>query len=944
MGLLVSLFENRSQSPADDGPQWSDYQGGGKSNSGVNVSTQTALTYSAFWKGVNLISRDVGKLSLYIDKRKTPKGWENAPEHPGYTLLRHKPNEYTTSIVFRQVLQGHALTEGNGFAYIHRNGAGEPIELIILDPRRVEAYRSNGTVWYIYTFETSEQRKIIYTDMIHIKGFGYDGLVGYSVIQKARENLGLALARETYAAVFFKNNARPNMVLEHPGKLQPKAAENLRASFERIHSGLENAHRTAVLEEGMKAHELSINASDSQLIEQEKFGLIHVANWLGLPPHKVGGEGRTAYASLEMENQAYLDEGLDPWLVTHEEEYRDKLLTEEEKRADSHRVRFDRNQLLRANQSARGSFYVQMMQWGVFSPDEVRTQEGENPQANDVGDVYYRPLNMGIVGKDGEVKAIAPAAPDGGGFPPKPPAAPKAEPIADDGRAKQAAIFKAMEPVLADAVRRMVRRISVQAERAASDGKRYAAWLDTMDADNSQTINDNIAPGAMGRHREIADWLAKELHTRFLDVSGECTAKELPGKVAALGVSLGEELPKLARRKFLRCGGVGSGVPGPCPEGGEGDSGGKDDKESDDAQSPEDKEREEIDSSREEEDQGISDQRDEEDSNTSDERDAEDEKISEARDAEDETENDARESEDAGRESAREEEDKTTEEKREEEDQADTEASDAELQRDSDRSDEDDATTESRDKEDEITNDAREKEDEATQEARDKEDEDIGNARSKEDSEQTKRQMKEDEDYKAARDELRDKLDQNDEDALDKHDEETDAGIDALSDKHEKEDAAMESQREKADAALDKDREKEDKSRQSARDKQDKDTAAERKAEDKETKADRDKEDKESPKSMTVEQYQKVLKQREKDDAATAKNREKEDGKIESERESKDAAKEKARTKEDDALESKRDKENKERDTQRAKEDSDLKKERDQEDKEFQKKYASKAA
>ncbi len=1023
MGLLVSLFgerrsiENPSVPLAADDGLWG--RSAGKSSSGIQVSTQTALSYSAFWRGVNLIARDVGKLACYIDKRAN-KGWSNDSQHPGYYLLRHKPNEYTSSIVFRQTLQGHALTEGNGYAFISRNGAGEPVELLILDPWRTNPIRYNGTLWYLYEMESGERRKLPYTDVIHIRGLGYDGLVGYSVIAKARENIGLALARETYASTFFKNNARPNVVLEHPGRMQAKAAENLRTSWERIHAGIENSHRTAILEEGMKAHELSINASDSQLIEQEKFGLIHNANWLNIPPHKVGGEGRTAYASLEMENQAYLDDGLDPWLVTHEEEYRDKLLTEDEKRSDSHRVRFDRNQLLRADSGARASYYTQMVNLGVLSLDEVRTLEGENPQANGTGAVYYRPLNMGVIGEDGVVRSITPPPPEpppGEPLPVSDDVAPlddmrskRTESRADDDaeliqlpdirqpdgyscgaavamavgqyfgvgpetiaewkdaldtvgdkstkpqsivdyltslglavdaahgmtvddlvvsvadgtpviccvypghyvavvgaspdsvtvqdpaatgdsatrkidaatwvenwhdtdidgneydqfgilvsgvdveRAKRDAVRVAMEPVLADAVRRMVKRISTQAERAAADGKKFAAWLDTLGAENIQTVRDAVAPAetAIGVSG-IAEWLAGELHSRFLDASGECTAKALPGKVAEVGAALLVGMPGEVTRKFVRCGGPGSGVPGPCPEGGEeggGDKGdsegskesGKDgDSESDD-RSPEEKERDEIDTSRESEDEGISEARDKEDQSISDTREAEDTQI-----------------------------------------QKDREKEDAEF----------DAREKEIDSRDPLSmQDSRDKEDAAIQKDRDSSDEKTVADRKTEDKDRGEKQTKEVEGYKADRAGEREKIDQSDEDALDAHDEKTDEGLSKIEEKHDKENESVSDQRDKEDTKTEKDREKEDSTREKSRDKDD---AKQEKDADKLSK-DRDK---------------------------ASDRRDKEDEKLTD-----------TRDKEDVALQKQRDKA-----------DADIEKQRAKEDKEFQKKYAkSKAA
>jgi HK97 family phage portal protein len=268
MGLLTALFQRRSienpSTPLSSPDDWLyGALGAGKSSSGVNVNRETALTYSPFWRGVNLISKDVGKLPCKTERREG-RAWVEATEHSAYGLLRHKANDAMTAMVFRTTLQGHALCEGNGYAYIWRNGAGEPDYeaggLTILNPRQVTPIRYNGTLWYIYQFQTGETRRLPYTDVIHIKGFSFDGLIGYNLVHKARECLGLAMGREVYASVFFRNAAIPKVVIQVPKghKMSPEAVTNLRTSWERMHSGLEQSHRTAVLEEGAEAKILSV--------------------------------------------------------------------------------------------------------------------------------------------------------------------------------------------------------------------------------------------------------------------------------------------------------------------------------------------------------------------------------------------------------------------------------------------------------------------------------------------------------------------------------------------------------------------------------------------------------------------------------------------------------------------------------------------------------------
>ena len=181
------------------------------------------------------------------------------------------------------------------------------------------------------------------------------------------------------------------MLLRHPGKLSPEARKNIRDSWERIYSGLDNAHKTAILEEGLDAVPLTINARDSQLLESKQFSLIDVANILNLPPSRLGANVATSYGSLEQENQNLLDDAIDPWLVAWEEECEAKLLTRRERVKRTHMIAFDRFPLVRADLQQRGEFYTKALASGWMSFDEVRGREGINPMPGGLGRVYARP-------------------------------------------------------------------------------------------------------------------------------------------------------------------------------------------------------------------------------------------------------------------------------------------------------------------------------------------------------------------------------------------------------------------------------------------------------------------------------------------------------------------------------------------------------------------------
>lgn len=377
--------------PLDSPDLWMDVYGGA-SDAGLNITPRVALTYAYVWQAVNLLSSDLAKLPICI-RQQSPDGSEQDIEHPASYLLRRKPSEHVTAGIFKQTLTAHALLWGNGYAWISRDGAARPIELLILGPDRTQAVRGpNGSLFYV-TRIGSQQRTLRADEVLHVRGLGFDGLQGYSVVELAKQSLGLGLAAEKFGNKFFARGATSSGVITHPGKLKQVAAENLLRTFEKEHQGLEQSHRTILLEEGVKFQQLTIPPESAQFLETRAFQRVEVASWFNMPPHKLGDASRTSYNSLEQENRSYLESTLDPWLMRWEEECWDKLLTEEEKRGDTHHVEFDRTELLRTDLKTRYEAYAIARQNGWKSVNDIRRAEKE-PPIGPQGDVYLSPLNM----------------------------------------------------------------------------------------------------------------------------------------------------------------------------------------------------------------------------------------------------------------------------------------------------------------------------------------------------------------------------------------------------------------------------------------------------------------------------------------------------------------------------------------------------------------------
>jgi len=429
---------------------------GGRSLAGVKVDNEAALSVSAFYRGVKLLADSVAKVPIKVFARDDDgRGREPAPSHPAYRLLRRQPNAWMNAWDMKWLMQRFLLLHGNGYLVIARNGRGEPAELLPLDPRPevTFAVRRNGLPFVVTNFGRANQAIIPGRDVIHLKAF-YDGLMGWGIVKHAANSLGLTIGAEQFGTVFFRNAATPRFVLEHPHKLTAEAALRLQGSFDDWHSGIENAHKVALLEEGMKAHALSLSAEDAQLLETRKLQTREMANWFGVPAHLLGDDSRTSFASLEAENQSFLDNALDPWLVLMEQEFASKLLTTDQYLRETHSVEFIRAALVRADIDSRGNFYSSMTDRGIMSRNEARRAENLPPVPG--GDRFMVPANMVLLEEDGSI-----------------PSEEEDDDDQDGDRLDRDRVTAAARAAIDDAVGRMLRRLAAAAARAAKTPARY---------------------------------------------------------------------------------------------------------------------------------------------------------------------------------------------------------------------------------------------------------------------------------------------------------------------------------------------------------------------------------------------------------------------------------------------------------------------------------------
>jgi len=384
------------------------FSGGGKSASGVTVNENTALNATAVFSAVDILSRTLASLPLPVYKRLQGGGKERATNHPLYSILHNLPNREMTSFELRQALMGHLALWGNAFAEIERDNAGRVIGLWPLRPDRMTVKRDERGLLYIYRIGTTGQEVALrQRNVMHIRGLSSDGVIGYSPIRLAREAIGLTLATEEFGARFFGNGSRPGGVLQHPGKLSEEASKRLKKSWEEMHQGLTQAHRVAILEEGMTWQQVGIPPEDAQFLETRKFQVTEIARIFHVPPHMLADLERSTFSNIEHQGIEFVVHTMRPWLVCWEQAmYRDLFLPTERQ---TYFTEFLVDGLLRGDTESRYRAYATGRQWGWLSANDVRELENMNPVEG--GDTYLIPLNM----IPADTAGSAPQPPEGTG-------------------------------------------------------------------------------------------------------------------------------------------------------------------------------------------------------------------------------------------------------------------------------------------------------------------------------------------------------------------------------------------------------------------------------------------------------------------------------------------------------------------------------------------------
>jgi HK97 family phage portal protein len=542
MGFLKRLLVERRAHPSN-APTWlREWLGGGSDTiAGKRVNEETAMNFLAVYGCVRNISEDAASLPFPLNRRLQPRGKERAPQHRLYRLLHDAPNSEISSFQWRQTQFVHVLLWGNLYAEIEVDAAGDPLALWPLTPKRVTPERINKTGPLVYRIATpnGEERILPARRVFHMPGLSFNGVTGLSPIGLMREAIGLGLAAEEYGSRFFSQDARPGGYLEHPQRLSDPAYKRLKEEWEEGHQGLTKAHRMDILEEGMKFHEVGIPPEDAQFLQTRRFQIEEIARAYRMPPHMIADLERTTFTNIEHQGIEYVVYTLRPWLVRFEQAVKMQLLSKSDQ--EIYFPEFLVDGLLRGDFATRMQGYQTGRNMGLWSADDVREMENQNPLPSGAGATYLHPLNMTIAAPDGlsvaqrweavgaavragfdpteALKALGLPAIKHLGLPPV------TLQVDDDGSVRVRSERRSLDArqriahsyrgVFEEAAARIVRRESADVTRAVDrllgqrDAEQFMLWLEEFYAEHEDFVRQQLTPPltayAEAAHADAAD-------------------------------------------------------------------------------------------------------------------------------------------------------------------------------------------------------------------------------------------------------------------------------------------------------------------------------------------------------------------------------------------------------------------------------------------------------
>jgi HK97 family phage portal protein len=414
--LGYSIFKNAGNwkpQSVSDMERWMDGMiDGYGSSSGAFVSGDTAVNFAAFFSGVFQISQTIAscRLNLYKESGDFVKNpWKT---HPLYGVLTRKTNPLCNAFTWKERMQYHAMIWGNGYSYIQRDAGNRPVGLYLLNPERMSPKIDDDSLVYVFKDKNGKEKIYRQDEIFHLAGFGFDGYCGYSLLQIARETIGLGLSQQEFSSRFLQNGTHMGGILSVKKPISAQAKDKLREDFNKQYAGSGNVGKFAVLEADELAYTpLGMPLDDAQFLESKIFQIGEIARILNISPYKLKDYSHATFSNIEHLGIEYATDTIRPWAERWEAAIDTQLLTDSE--AARGFAEFDLASIQRGDMKTMNEAYYSARNGGWINANEIRYKTNMNPIENErAGKVYWMPKNMNDASK--EEVLPAPVAPNPG--------------------------------------------------------------------------------------------------------------------------------------------------------------------------------------------------------------------------------------------------------------------------------------------------------------------------------------------------------------------------------------------------------------------------------------------------------------------------------------------------------------------------------------------------
>lgn len=489
------------------------------------INEYSAMTVPAFYSAVRFLTGSMASFGHNVFK-----DGAGQQSHKLNRILNRKASAVSSSYQTLETWYHHATIWGNGYLWIKRDMAGNPIALLNLSPEITVPFVYNGQKWFYVNF--TKPMVLPGADVLHIALIGFDGIRGYPLVQLMRQSLEVGKYAERFSANYFKKGSFLKGAIEIPGNLTSEQLATMRESlrdFKTVDG--QNAMELMILQASAHLNNSTIPNETSQLIETRKWQVTEVAQMLRVPPHVIYELSNGKWNTVEQQGAEVLKYTFLPWITQAEQALTDGLLTQAEQDQGLY-IRIRTDSLIRGDSATLSAQVLAQVNGGIKTLNEGR-RDLELPPIGPEGDKLRVPVSFPTAPNGGEgvttgamgtttqpsdgddtggVDAPAGSATDAVDVPLSPVETSLPGVQLVDPNARPASYEAILEPILLDAVE----RVSVKEDKAfaAKEGKPEAElvpWGNVFAAQQAGCVGEVLRP-----IQTVAQLHGKEIDTRLI--------------------------------------------------------------------------------------------------------------------------------------------------------------------------------------------------------------------------------------------------------------------------------------------------------------------------------------------------------------------------------------------------------------------------------------------